>query len=187
MIDKLEKFIIDHRNEFDIYEPSAHVWDGIVKETHTIKKRRINWRGTLWKVAAAVIIFISAFSLSEFIHRSKDTIAQKDDNIEKEIIIPELIEAEVYYAGEVNMRMSEIKSYAAINPDLEREMNYDLSELDSIYADIKRDLKDNIATEEVVDALIQNYRLKLQILEEILHQLQKSEKLQDDERTRYEL
>ena len=39
-------------------------------------------------------------------------------------------------------------------------------ELDSVYISLKSDLKDNIANHEVIEAMIQNYRLRISILEE---------------------
>jgi Ni,Fe-hydrogenase III component G len=47
-------------------------------------------------------------------------------------------------------------------------------ELDNIFKELKHDLKDNAANEEVLQAMIQNYRIKLEILTEILEQLNKS-------------
>ncbi|MGD2034222.1 MAG: hypothetical protein PVF73_04140, partial [Bacteroidales bacterium] len=51
---------------------------------------------------------------------------------------------------------------------LEEELQTDLSELDSIYEGLKDDLKDNIANHEVIEAMIQNYRLRIAILEDML-------------------
>ena len=44
-------------------------------------------------------------------------------------------------------------------------------ELDSTYAQLKLDLKDNVANEQIIEAMIQNYRIKLQILEKMLDHL----------------
>ena len=48
-----------------------------------------------------------------------------------------------------------------------------------LFKSLKEDLKDNADNEEVVFAMIQNYRLKLDILEEILLQLRSAEKNND--------
>jgi hypothetical protein len=47
-------------------------------------------------------------------------------------------------------------------------------ELDKVFEELKRDLKDNSDNEEVIEAMIQNYRIKLEVLDEILTQLKKS-------------
>ncbi|HAM10742.1 MAG TPA: hypothetical protein DCP74_10825 [Bacteroidales bacterium] len=63
----------------------------------------------------------------------------------------------------------------ATNPELKKELNNDLLQIDSIYADLKKDLKDNIANQEVVEALIRNYTIKIKILEDLLAILRESE------------
>jgi hypothetical protein len=46
-----------------------------------------------------------------------------------------------------------------------------MSELDSVYIDLKADLKDNMANQEVIEAIIENYRMKISILEDLLKQI----------------
>ena len=85
-----------------------------------------------------------------------------------EIDIPELREAEMYYSGMIHTKLEEVKPLLREYPSLEEELNSDLSELDSIYSGLKSDLKDNIANHEVIEAMIQNYRLRISILEDML-------------------
>ena len=53
--------------------------------------------------------------------------------------------------------------------------------LDSAYVELKNDLKDNVDNEEVINAMIQNYRIKLQILEQILDNIQSNEDKENEE------
>jgi len=71
--------------------------------------------------------------------------------------------------------LQEVKPYLTQYPSVEDELNTDLSELDSIYVSLKHDLKDNIANHEVIEAMIQNYRLRINILEDMLMFLQAEE------------
>ena len=43
-----------------------------------------------------------------------------------------------------------------------------MNQLDSLSAQIIRDLNDNIASSEVIEALIGNYRLRIDLLEDML-------------------
>ena len=61
------------------------------------------------------------------------------------------------------------------NPEIKKELNIDLSQLDSICSDLKKDLKDNVSNQEVVEALIQNYRIKIRLLEDMLTILKENE------------
>ena len=59
-------------------------------------------------------------------------------------------------------------------------LRVDMEELDQAYEELKEDLKDNVANPAVIEAMILNYSVKLEILEDLLHQLKEKEE-QDDE------
>ncbi len=187
MNDALQHYITKHRDEFDIYEPSPAVWNRIQKRKPKILiLSHSKAFGVAWKAAAAVAIFAFAFFFSEFLHRNDQQVANNQANKKSEIVIPELTEAEVFYATEVNSRLKELNQFASLNPELVKQTRTDLAELDSICTELKHDLKDNAATEEVVEAMIQNYRTKVQVLEVILKQLKKSNDNQSDKQSRDE-
>ena len=47
--------------------------------------------------------------------------------------------------------------------------------MDSDYSSLKKDLKDNADNQEVIDAMIDYYRLKLKMLEQILEELKNND------------
>ena len=67
------------------------------------------------------------------------------------------------------------------------DLNYDMVELDKVFEELKNDLKDNSDNEEVIEAMIQNYRFKLQMLEEILLQLNKSKNSENEKSSSNEI
>jgi hypothetical protein len=87
----------------------------------------------------------------------------------------QLKETEAYYNNLVNSLYSEATPLLTNNPEIKNELNTDLAHLDSICIDIKKDLKDNISNQDVVEALIQNYRIKIHILEDMLKVLRDNE------------
>ncbi len=172
MKDKLEKFIMENREKFDTHQPDPKVWKKI--EAGIKMKKPLNWRFVLSRAAAVLLIFVASYMIHEFINKGFPRINLAKN---KDVEIPELKEAENYYSRLLNEKLDEIKPMITGCPALEEELNYDLSQLDSLYKELKNDLKDNIANQEVVDAMIQNYRMRLSILEEILSEL----KPDDDE------
>ena len=187
MKDKLEKFMLENRDRFDIYEPSPEVWQKIEKNIR--KKRIINWKGIMWKAASVLIIFMIAFLATEYLHRNKNRITKRQDVEMDKLVdqIPQLAEAKLYYTSLVNRKLKEIEPILKENPDLSKDIMNDLSELDSIYSALKNDLKDNIANQEIIEAMIQNYRLKLEILEELHMELLNDEKPDDYENNHLEI
>lgn len=176
MKDKLEKFIDENRDEFDYYLPSAGVWEKSGKKFST---RKI-YLTVLSRVAVVILIFAGSYLFHDFVdsRRSGKLSNSELRNIYEQI--PELKEAENYYANLVSRKLNEIKPFYISNPEMKNLVQYDLAELDSIYNQLKTDLKDNVANDQVIEAMIQNYRLKLQILEDILKDL-KQEKTKENE------
>jgi hypothetical protein len=88
---------------------------------------------------------------------------------------PALKETEVYYKTQMNTLYLEAKPLLINQPVIARELKNDMAHLDSIRTDLKKDLKDNVANQEVIEAMIQNYRIKLQLLEDMLNLLKQNE------------
>ena len=61
------------------------------------------------------------------------------------------------------------------NPGAQRMLADDMEELDEVYLELKEDLKDNVSNPEVIEAMVLNYRVKLEILEDLLNQLNEKE------------
>lgn len=173
MSDRLENYIRDHREEFDLNEPASQIWKGIEKNIH--KKKTIRFR--YYMSRAAVVLIIAGLTLlaHDLFLNKKIFTAGQDKKVKKEIVIPELKEAEVYYSGMVNEKLRELKPELEKNPTIEKELNSDLSDLDSVYQSLKKDLNDDVANQEVIEAMIQNYRLRVSILEDMLEYLNKKD------------
>jgi hypothetical protein len=175
MKDRLEGFVRSHSPEFDIHEPDDALWEKIRKEIEP--KKVIRWRYYLSR--AAIIIFLIGASLMGQRIWMKNNSGLSQKNAEVELNIPELQEAEMYYTGMINAKLEEVKPLLSEHPSLEIELNTDLSELDSIYAGLKNDLKDDIANQEVIEAMIQNYRLRISILEDLLNYLEPNKNMNE--------
>lgn len=172
MDDKIKKFILEHRDDFDFREPDPGVWKKI--EADIRSKREIKWRLILARTAAVVLIFAASYAVNELVHRlnNRNTKAENYTKNGHEKTIPGLREAEAYYTGLVNQKLDELKPIIANCPSIEEELNIDMSELDSVYIELKADLKDNMSNQEVVEAIIENYRLKIRILEDLLSEME---------------
>lgn len=177
--DKLEKYILDHREEFDDLEPDPAIWERV--ETRKAPIIRINWKDIAWKAAAVAVIFTASYYFHDFMaSRNQHKQMMGANSAESSKMATELIEAEAYYSAQINMKKDEVFRLTAQNPEIRHEVDRELVDLDRVYDELKDDLKDNAANEEVVEAMIQNYRLKLEILEEMLMVLKQSNGTQNE-------
>lgn len=171
-MDKLEEQIRKNRDDLDRYSPSTGIWKRIKRGLKKEKYPIIQWLS----FAAMVIVILG--SALVFLRREtiwSDTsrrISRDSRQIQDK---PQLKETEIYYNNLINSLYREATLLMTGNPEIKKELISDISQLDSICSEIKKDLKDNIANQEVVEALIQNYRIKIRLLEDMLIVLKENE------------
>lgn len=171
-MDNLEEYIRKHREEMDLRRPPAGIWNRIVKELHTSGHKRYWWISVAAMVAvvigSAMILLFPGSKLSQMITGSAG---------HRTILLgnAQLKETEIYYNNLANTLYREATPMLVKNPEIEKELFQDISQIDSICREIKKDLKDNVANQEVIEALIQNYRIKIRILEDILQTLREND------------
>lgn len=178
--DKLEKYILDHRDQFDDLEPDPAIWDRV--DTRKAPVFRINWKDVAWKAAAVAAIFVASYYFHDFMasrnQPSQNLTSQKTEDASP--MVNELIEAEAYYSSQIDLKKDEVFRLTASHPEVRHEIDMEMGDLDRVFSELKDDLKDNADNEEVIEAMIQNYRLKLDILEEMLLQLKQSNNSQNE-------
>jgi hypothetical protein len=172
--DKLEKYILDHREAFDDLEPDPALWERV--DTRKTPVIRINWKDIAWKVAAVAVIFVASYFFHDYMASRNHLSPMKTgkNSGDASPMAKELIEAEAYYSAQINLKKDEVFRLAAANPEIRHEVDNELVDLDRVFNELKEDLKDNAANEEVIEAMIQNYRLKLEILEDMLQAFKQS-------------
>src|SRR5512133_1444315 len=170
-MDKLEEHIRRNREELDKYTPPTGIWRRIRKE---LKKEKSSAKQ--WLSIAAMIVVILGTALVLFKPEFRWSDSKKQNNNEQLTqLTPQLKETEIYYNNLVNSLYTEATPLLTNNPEIKKELNSDLSQLDSICSDLKKDLSDNISNQDVVEALVQNYRIKIRILEDMLKVLKENE------------
>lgn len=175
MTDKLEKYINENRSSFDDLTPSVDLWNKISqnnKRTYGNKTKQIVYRVS----GIAAIFIISLLSFTYFILPSYKQNSLSEFN-------KEIRETEQYYNYKVMAKKEKVYMLTSDQPEIKKDIETDLALLDTAMFELKKDLNENIANTEVVEAMIQNYRMKLQILEDILMYLEPSKKEENNSAT----
>ena len=168
MKDRLEEFIGQNRNGFDVYDPPEDLWEGHSQaEAGKIIPKSRYWPHRFADSSGGGDFHLGLVAAR--LCRQQNQADVPDSRLYQ--IVPELKEAESYYQNQVSLKMKELQPYFRQVPGLDREINQDLTELDSVYVSLKQDLQDNVANDQVIEAMIQNYRMKLEILQQLLDQL----------------
>lgn len=175
MKDKLKQFVQEHRQEFEFDEAPDFVWQNIEKELKSKnRKQQLNTTTSnvikmVLKIAAVFVLFFFVAGAWKQSHKSSETLfAQK---------YPELMEAENHYQAMIQVKMTEVRTYEEQNNITDQGLvTSEMFELESIYQELKDELKDEVENKKVINAMIQNYRMRLEILETLLEQLNSLEK-----------
>lgn len=165
--DRLEEFVRNHRDEFDFMSPSPDVWNRI---NQSVAPAKTVWFHARWiKVAAVVVV---ALCSSALVYQAISPMGGNAPHAE--VLDPEirtLLEAEAFYAQQVNGKLEEIRKCYQMVPELQLEIEGDLQELESMYNELKKDLKDNMSNKNVIEAMIENNRYRLQVVDDVLAQI----------------
>ena len=171
MKDKLEKFISEHRQDFDDQEPSLKLWDNIQKRVAK-PERNFGW---VWKVAAVLLLGLSLTLLFERENR-EELLVHEDEDVSSEIL-----EVEQHYSSIILAKRTEIAHLIEEKKFEDVEVLKDLDALDLMYDQLKEDLKKNQNDDRVVNAMIRNLQLRVEILSKQLEILKKLKRNEDYE------
>lgn len=166
--DRLEEFIKANKKEFDIHSPSPDVWKKLDKKLQQSGKKY--WIRSRWLKVAAILVFAilsSGVLFRSYIINNYELqwAAQSDPELK------ELLDAEAYYSSQVDYKLTEIRKCYDMVPELQIEVEDDLQELEIMYEDLKKDLKENISNKEVIEAMIENNRYRMKLVDDVLEQI----------------
>jgi len=183
--DNLERFILEHREEFDTAHPPLRLWAGIERQlpvpAHQVSggapqdtgpARVIPMLSRLKYAAAVAALLVIGFTGGMTLANQRQTSAMAD--IER--VNPDFRDAERYYTGQINDKLQLLASYGA---DKQAVLE-DLDQVDAIMEELKQELSGapSGAEEQIVANLIISYRNKLDILEKVLESIQAKQQYQ---------
>lgn len=164
--DKLKQLVDENRQDFDIYQGDFDdLWPEI--EQGIARRERSASLKWVWRIAAAVVVGAGlTLMINNFNYASLDS-----DELAY-MISPEWAETEQFYAVRINENIAAIK---ASSVEVDPTVFEDIALLDQAYKELKEDLADGADNEEVINAMITNYQIKLEILEKILFEIREKE------------
>lgn len=159
--DQFKQFVESHREGFETSDQDFQkIWMEIDKALDSRPMSGYSWM----KVAAALLVLLlSGWTI--FVLQTRDQMPL------------ELQETEQHYVNLIQVKMEQLQPHQNTIDALIWE---DLEMLDREYDVLKKDLKQEIDQEEVAQAMIENQRLKLEILNQILTEIESKTKAEDE-------
>ncbi len=164
-MDKLKQFVTEHKAEFDDYslgkDNKMDLWDKISADLSVVESPKVIplWRKFGFRVAASVLLFMGlAFSFF-VLNKPLD---------ENQIVNQELFEIDSHYKLLVNNQIKMIQNNANLSEKEKEDFLMIIDDLDEEYTHLKEDLKEDVNNQKIIEAIISNYRKKIQLMENLL-------------------
>lgn len=171
----IKKIIQENRNIFDSFEPKDEHFARFEDKLKDFHKKKNTFSFTYLLKAAAVVILVVLSGLWVYDNFNAKLI---NNGLALSDISPEYSEVEVYYTQLVNQKYSELNQCQFIDSTQKTILLNELNDMDKMYGNLKKDLKANPNDERVINAMIQHYQLKVEVMGQILHQLRQSKNKQ---------
>lgn len=166
----IDDILRENRDFFDGAEPSEGHFERFNMKleerfsSHVVKRSIVPY---LLK-AAVVTLLVTLSSLWTWDHflkpgRDRMTLGQ---------VSPQYKEVENYYVHQVNLMENEIVNVDLKNSPEQKEMLLvEMKSMDSVYVSLQKELKANPNDERIINAMIEHYQTKLEVMTYIVNQL----------------
>ena len=154
MYDRLKQHIDNNKEKFELYPFDIDQgWSDVAPKIG--EKPKTSHRRLWYPIAASVMILL-AVGIALNLSTTRATLFPE-----------EFQEARFYYQDLIDVKINLVK-----NQTDDPQLLQDIKALDLAFTELNEDLKEDVHNEEVITAMIDNYRLKLKILERILEDLE---------------
>ncbi|MFT4662039.1 MAG: hypothetical protein ACI8XB_002326 [Patiriisocius sp.] len=171
MEDDLKKYLNEHREEFELDMPKDDMWSKINDDLRPEAKKKNNFHALRIAASILLIVGVGATTYSYF-SETKDPLADADLTINTEEVVGsnqmsdishDLAEVESFYAQKVNQQMDVLNQY-----DVDEDLINEVHSLKNEFEELKKEMGVGADQSRVVEAMIDNYRLRLILLEDLL-------------------
>ncbi|MBN4066126.1 hypothetical protein JYT51_02220 [Candidatus Amoebophilus asiaticus] len=163
-MDNLEKYIQENSEKFNSREPDPQHFERFQSRINENRKFRFS---ILIKIAASVII---ALSVSLYYYNSLDDrlLTHEKNELTLGDISPDLEEVENYYSIIVSNKLAEAEMLEVSDKVQYNYIIEQLALLENDYELLKKELAVNYADERIINSMIQNYRIRIRLIEQYL-------------------
>lgn len=174
--DNIEDLILNNLKELNDMEPSdGHFERFQAKLDAQHKTKRITFN-VIWKVAAAVVFVLLAVNQGRiYFSPEKQNLAENNTDFSLSSVSPEYREVEFYFTNAISDGLNQwntLKDDGFISETEQETMKTELAEFEDRFKTLQTDLAANPNDERVINAMLEYYQAKLEIINMIVNKLQ---------------
>ena len=198
----MKQFIEQNRSQFDNCEPADGHFDRFMQKLEADQRRTIGRsRSQILKIAAVAVVamiigtVVAGTSIHQSVKLIESGMANADSKTPMELVErttryvkakvePEYSETQKYYITLVDSRLDEIRTDNTVDEKQKAELLKAMSEMDELFVNLQKELKANPDNAVLIDAMINHYQTKIEVLNKIISNLNSIKQLntQQDEK-----
>jgi len=176
MMDDFEKNIRKNRQEFGGERPNREkMWANIEKRLPAPESKIIPlWKRTGFRIAAGFLIVLGFAALLFTANSNADQagLAIQESN--------EMLEINMHYKKLVDLQLRKLEANQTLTASDKKEFIQYISDLEKENDSLKKELEDNLDNQEVLKAIISNYKKQIDLIEKLLERLDQPKTNKDE-------
>lgn len=181
--DPFEKFIGENIDEFNQEKPGDDLWKKIQKDLPKRDKvvKLSPWKNVA-KIAATLLLFAGIASVLMYIIPNQkrnhlDPIVNTSTNFTLKDVSTEYAEVQLYYEDQISSKMKELNQLEIDEAELDELKTYDEE-----FKTLEKELQHSVDQQKIIDAMIQNYRIKIDNMDNMLDRIKNLDNTSDHEK-----
>jgi len=175
-MDNFEKHIRENASKFDEHKADrSKMWAKISQELEVEEPKVIPlWKSPKLRIAATFLLLLG---MAGFIGQQ---VLVSGASVETQYASKELLDIDMHYKGLVSYQVQLVQNNPNLSEEDKTEFLSFMDELDAEYAQLRLEMNNNIDNERVLEAIVSNYKQRIELIEKLLKQINDS-KLNDDD------
>lgn len=176
-MDNFEKHIREHRASFEEHKADrAKLWANIERELAPSKPKAFPfWKSPVFRAAAGVVILLGLAVLIGLLGFGGKDAATQDSFVSRE-----LRDLDMYYGNLVRHQVQLVENHPNLSPEDKAQFLSFMDELDVEYETLRLEMSKNLGDERVLEAIIGNYKKRIELIENLLQLINDSKLKEDD-------
>ena len=167
-MDNFEKNIRANKESFnDLKADKDKMWAAIAVELEQPKVIPL-WKSPMLQIAASIVLFLG---LGAFMALS---VLGPSNNEETQYATKELLDIEMHYKNLISHQVKLVQKHPKLTHEDKTEFLSFMDELDQEYKQLCLEMQNNLDNEVVLEAIVSNYKKRIELIENLLKQINDS-------------
>ncbi len=172
----LDKIIQENKEQFDSFEPAKgheqRFQEKLKKRKTALPEKNISVGMILRAAVVTILIGLTAW----FFVFEKTQLSQNEKQGKSlSEVSPEYKEVEMYLKKDVEKKMEKLENLQCSKTQIEKEeIIKEIQQIDTMYNNLQQELLHNGNDQRIINAMINSYRMKSEVLERVLKKVNKN-------------